>query len=77
MTVDKSERGKPGGRERLFAEHDGARGSRGADPGTRVTAAADDHLRRGLNDVEHFHIVLPFLAMTVILTARFGVAPEI
>lgn len=76
MTVDKSERGKPGGSERLSSAHESARGSRGAAPGTRVTAAADDHLRRGLNDVEHFHIVLPFLAMTVILTARFGVAPE-
>ena len=40
MTVDKSERGKPGGSERLFAAHDGARGSRGAAPGTGVTAAA-------------------------------------
>ena len=48
-----------------------------AAPGTGPEAAAGDHFRRGLNDVEHFHVVLPFVAGTVTLTVRFGVAPEI
>ncbi|WP_420732950.1 hypothetical protein [Brevibacterium luteolum] len=46
-------------------------------PGTGPEVAAGDHFRRGLNDVEHFHVVLPFVAGMVTLTVRFGVAPEI
>ncbi len=45
-------------------------------PGSGPEAATGGHFRRGVNDVEHFHVVLPFVAVTVTLTVRFGVAPE-
>ena len=43
----------------------------------RSAERSGGHLRLGVNEVEHDHVVLPFFAVTVTLTFLPGVAPEI